>query len=150
MSVTYIKQDITAISSGIIAHGVNEQGVMGSGVALAIRNKWPQVYERYLKHCRGYHHGTADIIQINDGLYVANCYTQETYGRERRRYADPTAIQTSLQQVCLYSSLFDVRPIFMPRIGCGLGGLSFEVDVQPVIEQLIYQFPNVDIFVCDI
>lgn len=47
--VTYIVMDITTATRGIVVHGVNCQGVMGSGVALAIRTKWPQIFESYKK-----------------------------------------------------------------------------------------------------
>ena len=39
--------DICSVNSGIIVHGCNAQGVMGSGVAKAIRLKYPQVFEDY-------------------------------------------------------------------------------------------------------
>lgn len=43
----YIKKDITTVNWGIIAHGVNCRGRMSSGVAAAIRSKWPIVYDKY-------------------------------------------------------------------------------------------------------
>ena len=49
----FIQKDITTERHGLIIHGVNCQGVMGSGVALAIRNKWPVVYDEYKKHRQG-------------------------------------------------------------------------------------------------
>jgi len=39
--------DILKVKSGFIVHQVNCQKVMGGGLALAIRKKWPIVYERY-------------------------------------------------------------------------------------------------------
>lgn len=123
---------------------------MGSGVALAIRNKWPQVYERYKIHCHPKHHGTADIIQINDELYVANCYTQHSYGRDGQRYADPEAIRSSLGQVFVFADMFNFLNVYGPRIGCGLGGLTFEKDVQPIFEELLGKYPNVILNICDL
>ena len=35
----------------VIAHQVNCQGKMGSGVAKVIRDKYPKVYETYLNTC---------------------------------------------------------------------------------------------------
>lgn len=37
-------------SKGIIVHGVNSQGVMGSGVAKQIKDKWPEAYGSYMAH----------------------------------------------------------------------------------------------------
>ena len=45
-----IEGDITLESSGLIIQGVNCQGAMGSGIALAIKNRWPEVYDAYKSH----------------------------------------------------------------------------------------------------
>lgn len=39
--IEYRKGNLLDITSGVIVHGCNMRGVMGSGVALAIRNKYP-------------------------------------------------------------------------------------------------------------
>ena len=45
--VHYVKGDVTKSDCDIICHQVNCQGVMNSGVAKAIREKWPEVYDNY-------------------------------------------------------------------------------------------------------
>lgn len=40
----YLNKNIITIQEGVIAHGVNCTGAMNSGVAKAIREKWPEVY----------------------------------------------------------------------------------------------------------
>lgn len=146
----YIKQDVTMLTEGIVCHGVNERKKMGSGIALAIRNKWPEVYDRYMDHCHPKHHGQADIIQIDDNLYVANCYTQRSYGYDNQQYADPEAIRTSLHQVCNFVTLLENDlNIYMPKIGCGLGGLDWEKDVKHIVEE-ISQKHLIPIYVCEL
>lgn len=45
----FINKDITTVEAlSILLHGVNCQGVMASGVAKAIAEKWPIVREHYL------------------------------------------------------------------------------------------------------
>lgn len=39
--------DLLGVNHGIIVHGCNCNGVMGSGVAAQIRDKWPDVYRAY-------------------------------------------------------------------------------------------------------
>jgi hypothetical protein len=43
----------------------------------------------------------------------------------------------------------DFLPLYMPRIGCGLGGLDWDKDVGPVLEHLAEQL-NVQVYVCDL
>ena len=45
--IRYVKGDITESNCDIICHQVNCRGAMNSGVAKAIREKWPEVYEQY-------------------------------------------------------------------------------------------------------
>lgn len=47
MGLKVINGDITEVTNGYIIHQVNDKGVMGAGVALAIRNKFPAHYEDY-------------------------------------------------------------------------------------------------------
>lgn len=94
--------DVTTPTYGIIGHGVNCQGVMGSGVALAIRNKFPKAYEEYLKFCapfKGREHdllGLTQLVEVGRGLYVANMFTQLNYGRDGKAYADLNAIGSAI------------------------------------------------------
>lgn len=153
MSLTYINIDITTVPHGIIAHGTNCSHSFGSGVAGAIRKKWPNVYESFMRAPRGPKMlGTAHLIGVSsngsEDLFVANCYTQLNYGRDGKRYADPNAIQTSLSQVFNWAQLFDL-PLYMPKIGCGLGGLDWDTEVQPIVVQLATVHPKVDTYVCE-
>jgi O-acetyl-ADP-ribose deacetylase (regulator of RNase III) len=82
-----IKQDVTKLDHGVIAHGCNCQGVMGSGVARALRDRWPEIFEPYYNLCvtgqfSSQLLGKMSIVHINEfpELYVANCLTQHTYG----------------------------------------------------------------------
>ena len=122
---------------------------MGSGVAKAIREKWPQVYNGYMTSPRGREMlGTAWMVNINDKLYVANCYTQEYYGRNGK-FASVDAVQDSLRTVVSWANVLKLS-IYMPRIGCGLGGLTWEADVEPIVRKIGNTFNNVDIYVCDL
>jgi O-acetyl-ADP-ribose deacetylase (regulator of RNase III) len=76
-----INENITTVTRGLIVHGVNCMGEMNSGVALALKEKWPEVYDLYIKMPTGKDMlGTTHVIRLGAGLYVANCYTQFQYG----------------------------------------------------------------------
>lgn len=142
--ITYLDKDITTIEEGIIAHGVNCQGVMGSGVAKAIRDKWPDVYKGYMNNGKNRTGkddnllGSCHLIQANMKdvdckVHVANCYTQRFYGRDGKKYADQWAIIESLKYVYYWADLYELD-VFMPKIGAGLGGLDWETEVLPIVE----------------
>lgn len=141
-----IKRDITTIRPpGLVIHGVNCQGVMNSGVAKAIRNKWPRAYEAFKnigpnKDMLGICH----TVCISEDLFVGNCYTQEFYGREKKRYASPEAIEHALEAAYIFAEGFGI-PLHSPMIGCGLGGLDWS-EVGPIYEKVSSNY-NVETFI---
>jgi len=137
--INELYKDITEVTTGIIAHGVNCQRVMGSGVALAIKTKWPIIYDVFMNSAAGL--GDADVIEISDFLYVANCYTQEFYG-SGRKYATTEAIESSLQIVFENAQTYNV-PVNLPKIGSDRGGLDWDTEVLPIIQALDESFESV-------
>lgn len=116
-------RDITENDSGLILHGCNCQGGFGSGVAGAIREAWPAVYEAFVENGTGAELlGTFQPVQLTDDLVVGNCYTQEFYGSDGKRYASPEAIQSALEAAFGYAAEHDLV-IKTSMIGTGLGGL---------------------------
>src|SRR5271167_114181 len=62
-NIKYLNKDITTVDEGIIAHGCNCQGVMGSGVARFLRDKYPQIFPYYQDLC-----GQANLADNADSL----------------------------------------------------------------------------------
>lgn len=150
--IHYKELDATSINTGIIAHGVNCQHRMASGIAKTIREKFPEAYNAYMRNPKGPNMlGTAHVICVdhNTDLHVANMYTQVFYGYGGGKYADAQAIEDSLRFVAGVARAYNL-PIFMPRIGCGLGGLNWKKDVEPAVERVASEFPEIDIVVCDL
>lgn len=136
----FIYKDITTETSGLIVHGVNCQLVMGGGVALAIRNKWPIVYQTYRTKGKGGHLlGTLDIIEISDDLYVGNGYTQEFLGYDDFKYADIASVDAVLQKAftCCQLAALQLKTV---KIGCLRGGLDWDTEIKPLFEKYESQF----------
>lgn len=140
-----IEKDITTIDEGLVIHGVNCQRKMASGVAKEIRAKWPIVYEKYMNAQPKL--GATQIVHIKEQLWVCNCYTQQYYGYDGKAYADIIAIEKCLRFVARLSAE-STLPIYMPRIGCGLGGLDWNYDLIPLIEEVEERFPKAQFIVC--
>lgn len=147
-----IQKDITTVEEGVVLHGCNCSGGFGSGVAGAIRKKWPDVYETFKENGTGKHLlGCTDFIMRSNrrALVIANGYTQLNYGNDGERYADIGAVEKCTLAAVEYADAFDL-PLYMPKIGCGLGGLSWDDEVKPIVENASSEFPKVNIFVCDL
>ncbi len=150
--IEYIQKDVTTVEEGVVLHGCNCSGGFGSGVAGAIRRKWPDVAEAFMENGTGADLlGTTDFIMsaTRPRLVVANGYTQEFFGGDGKKYADANAVNKCVMAAVEYADAFDL-PLYMPMIGCGLGGLSWENDVKPIVEKVSLEFPDVNISVCDL
>jgi len=137
-------KDILSVTRGLICHGVNCQGVMGAGLALQIRNKWPQVYESYRKYISDAKSKTpnsdsflGDCItaEISDQLLVVNCFTQVYYGNHKPYYSlqhfDYLAFDTILNFLFELSDTWSL-PLCFPEIGCGLAGGNWKIVSQMI------------------
>lgn len=149
--INYIKKDVTTVEKGIVGHGVNCQGKMGSGVAKAIRAKWPEVYNKYAQYSSvgAEMLGSAHLISVGQDLYVANMYTQVDYGYDGEKYAYPHAIAQTLEFVANMASIYGI-PVYVPKIGCGLGGLDWFYEVESIFEFVANKYPEVEINVCEL
>lgn len=144
-NIDYRKGNLLDVKSGVIAHGVNCQGVMGSGVALAIRQKWPNVYDAYRSKVKTetneypsscllgsvqYVTTFPDYVGLETFPVVANCFTQDSFGRDKR-HVDYEAVAK-----CFNSLSFRVRlygHLNIPKIGAGLGGGDWNV-IESIIK----------------
>lgn len=150
----FITKDLTTVDCGIIGHGVNCQGRMGAGVAKALSSKFPSIVIPYTQLCHQLNCstellGTVQMLHITDELAVANAFTQHRYGRNNIKYADISAVDECIQKL-FYAASAHEMPLFIPQIGCGLGGLSWNDEVLPLVESQSEIYPHVSCFVCGV
>ena len=118
----------------LIMQGCNCMNQMGKGIALTIKNTWPEVYQADLATVKGdktklgtY---TKAVVDINGKpLVVVNCYTQYNYNYEGV-LVDYTAVQQVMTKIKQdYSGL----KMAMPLIGAGLAKGDWRI-LSPIIE----------------
>lgn len=150
---------VQSVKHGVIIQQVNAQGVMRSGVAKDIREKWPAVWDEYTKFVgpaytqkdSGLHLlGKIIPVQVDESLWVVNVIGQQFFGREEgRRYTSYDALDSAFTKVqewaletawSIDSNWYTERlPIHFPLIGCGLGGGRWTV-VSAIIEHRLPAF----------
>jgi O-acetyl-ADP-ribose deacetylase (regulator of RNase III) len=133
--------NILSVTRGIIVHGCNARGVMGSGVALAIRKTYPQAFKVYREifEDRGLELGSVIFVPITDELFVANAITQENYNNQKNGPAcmvDYGAIKRCFLTIANYAK-GEGLPVHYPMIGAGLGGGDWDI-IQGIIDETLH------------
>lgn len=116
--------DIT-IFNGNIAHGCNSHGVMGAGVALALRNKFPQIFREYKDYCDRYWGdsvGHIVSVPISASTTIHNCIVQRDFGSRGIKYVSYDAIDTCFKKLNDIYKYSECPNLAIPKIGAGLGG----------------------------
>jgi O-acetyl-ADP-ribose deacetylase (regulator of RNase III) len=151
--IKYVKGDATDPQGDgrkIIAHIVNDEGKWGSGfvVALSRRDPLPErVYRRW--HRQGsyvdanlrvlpFALGQCQLLAYAfPGVWVANMIAQRGVRHDR---SAPRAVQYGALEGCLLQLAHEAAhldaSVHMPRIGCGLGGGSWD-EVEPIIQKTL-------------
>ena len=158
--VTFHNGNILDSGADIICHQVNCQGKMNSGVAKAIREKWPEVYIKYMEsneiiwdkaHEHGrmiWNHmlGQIQVVFIADKktMAVVNMFAQENYGYDGRRYTSYDAFWSCLGEIKRTINP-GLRIAFPARIGCVRGGANWDV-ILTMIKEVLGADYNVEIW----
>ena len=139
--VTFHNGNILDSGAAVICHQVNCQGKMNSGVAKAIREKWPEVYTRYRTkyECEVDLLGQIQPVIINADQAVINMFAQYNYGYDNRRYTSYDAFWS-----CLGEIKRTIKPglhiAFPARIGSVRGGANWNVILTMIEEVLSDEF----------
>jgi len=128
--------DLLEVKEGIICHQCNSKGVMGKGLALSIKVRFPENYKVYKEACKiGVRLGDVIFYKVTDQLYIANLIGQARYGYGTR-LTDYDALWSALVKVKKFSQETKLIPYFPFGMGSGLGGGNWEV-ISEMIEDML-------------
>lgn len=128
-----------------ICHQVNCQGKMNSGVAKAIRERWPIVYTTYWNTFLSESNLLGKILLVDINEYeprtwpkqptIINMFSQEFYGYDGKRYTSYDAFDNCLQKI--KETVPKGSKIAFPyKIGCDRGGANWNIVLTMISEAL--------------
>jgi O-acetyl-ADP-ribose deacetylase (regulator of RNase III) len=146
--VKQIKGNILNAKENFIVHQVNCKGIMGSGVAKQIRDKYPKVYNVYKEWCDDKHInfvngnksnllGQIQVVRIDDNTNleaVINIFAQDGFGY-KKCYTDYDALKECLKKVNKHCK---GKSVALPyKIGCGRGGGDWDAVLKIIKQTLV-------------
>lgn len=139
--IEFHKGDLFSTRARAIGHGVNVRGVMGAGIAVQFKNRFPDMHRQYRIICQNgdLHPGETFVYEIpNHGgdLYVHNIASQDDPGPHAKLEWLVEGVRASL----LHAANKGVYRMAIPRIGSGIGGLD-QTEVEEALRALVAQYP---------
>lgn len=136
----FIKQgDIFESSCEVIANPINCVGVMGGGLALAFKKKFPEHFETYKKMCQNGEIKVGELYVVDgDEKHKVLLFPTKIHWR------NPSLMEyvvDGLKYLAENYEKMDIKSIAIPAIGCGLGGLNWE-DVKEQITSILSELDN--------
>ncbi len=128
-----------------IVNTVNCVGVMGKGIALQFKNKWPLNFAQYAAACKAkevrpgsmFVHDSGGLVKPN---YIINFPTKDHWrGSSKLKF-----IEDGLVDLVRQIKRLSIKSIAIPPLGCGNGGLEWSV-VKPLIESAFTELPEVEV-----
>lgn len=162
MAISIKQGNLLYANENIIVHQVNCQGVMGAGVARQIKEKWPIVYDHYMRMIKTCEKlliprkkllGEVcwDMIQekARDGghdKWIASIFGQLDYNRngEKKLQTDYDALKKGFITIANNASWYDESVAMPYMIGCGRGGGNWS-KVLEMIYEVFEPLENVDV-----
>lgn len=101
---------------------VNVQGVMGAGIALTCKQRYPEIYQRYREQCdKGlWKPGMVTTMKANNGDLLLLAATKDEW-RYNSRYE---WVESCLKRIAIAIEHYGINAIALTHLGCGNGKLD--------------------------
>lgn len=130
-----------------LVNTVNTVGVMGKGIALMFKERFPENYELYHAACKSDEVRVGRMFvtetsELSGPRWIINFPTKQHW----RRKTKLEWVTEGLKDLRRVIEERGISSIAIPPLGCGNGGLDWQ-DVRPYIENSLADLPDVDVVV---
>ena len=140
--IRYIEGDIFKSPAQVIVNTVNTVGIMGKGIALEFKKRYPDMFQAYRDICdrRKLKIGSL-MLYYEPDHWILLFPTKENWRNPSRM----EFIEAGLAKFCRTYAEKGITSIAFPKLGCGNGELNWS-EVQPVMEKYLRDLP-IDIYI---
>lgn len=141
--MTIIKRvngDILETDCKMLVCPVNCVGVMGAGLAKGVKDRWPMTFKYYRQL---YLEGRLAVDQL--WVHKGDQSPRVVLFPTKIHWRHPSQLEwvdANLQTLAERCRAHSIESVAIPPVGCGLGGLTFEEQVYPLIEQYFADHPT--------
>ena len=121
-------QDILKIDVDAYVNTVNCVGIMGKGIALHYKKNFPEMYNDYIDKCKKkkIKVGSLDVFHLSKSKSIIYFPTKKHWrGKSKIEY-----IEWGLKDFVKLYKQWGIKSVAFPPLGCGNGGLDWNVVSQ--------------------
>ena len=140
--IEYIEGDIFESPAQVIVNTVNTVGVMGKGLALSFKQRYPKMFEKYKTICEKHLLTTGKLMLFYEADHWLLLFpTKENW----RNPSKLEYIEKGLMKFVQTYAEKNITSIAFPRLGCGNGELNWD-EVRPLMERYLKKLP-IDVYI---
>ncbi|ARU59877.1 hypothetical protein CBW65_01495 [Tumebacillus avium] len=141
--ITYVKTNLLESPAQVLVNTINTVGVMGKGIAKEFKTIYPDMFKEYQLLCE---EKTLDIGMLwifkTSHKWILNFPT-------KKHWRSPSKLEYIEQGLKKFVETYEEKGIVsisFPLLGCGNGGLNWELEVQPLMEKYLRPLP-IDVYI---
>lgn len=127
----------------LILHVCNDYGGWGRGFVVALSRRWRRPEQRY-KEAKTLKLGSIQFCMVHPNILVVNMIAQHGNSTPTQPAIRYDALQKCLEAVHTFNIPI-MASIHMPRIGCGLGGGSWD-RVEEIINTVFRPHDRINVY----
>jgi O-acetyl-ADP-ribose deacetylase (regulator of RNase III) len=133
--IQYVTGSIFDAKTEVIVNTVNCRGVMGKGLALAFKQRYPHMFVSYQQACRDRELRIGQPVLYKESTpWILNFLTKDHW----RDDSKVEYLEEGLQYIVAHYKALAIKSIAFPKLGAGLGKLSWDV-VGPLMAKYLNQ-----------
>lgn len=143
--ITFRQGNLLDADVEAVVNTVNTVGVMGKGIALMFKERYPENFRAYAEACKAGEVRTGRMFvtatgELSGPRWIINFPTKQEWRQPSRL----PWIEEGLRDLVRVVREKGIRSLALPPLGCGNGGLNWR-DVLPLIEQALAELPDVEV-----
>ncbi len=143
----FLNGDLLEAKVEAFVNTVNTVGVMGKGIALQFKRRFPENFKAYDRACKRDEIQIGKMFVFDNGLlsqprFIINFPTK----RHWRSASKLEYVKAGLEDLVRVVRDYGIRSVAIPALGCSNGGLEWR-DVRPLIEAALRELKDVEAFV---
>jgi O-acetyl-ADP-ribose deacetylase (regulator of RNase III) len=140
LMIKEVQGDILLTNAELIAHSIAPMDHFENGLALGLREKYPEMAKDFRHYCRVHHPAPGDLFSWSngDGKQIVNLMAQEAPDSNHSHGIPGKAtvrnLDHSLKNLAKLVKKEEIKSLALPKLATGVGGLEWK-DVQGLIQK---------------